>query len=106
MPHFILIKRSLKHRHACEGDPVYRTPHSEASVNEPPDLSSRPDGSLLGPDSSLASITAELRLGGVRSPRFIHEATGVNLTSCVVAELLEEYGKPVVSSSSTRSRPL
>lgn len=103
---FILTGHSLKHRHECEGDPAYRTPHSERSGTDPPDLSSRPGGPLPGSDSSLASITAELRLGGIRSARFIHEATGVNLTSSVVAELLEEYGKPVLSLSSTRSRPL
>ncbi|KAJ6113224.1 hypothetical protein N7523_006541 [Penicillium sp. IBT 18751x] len=36
-------------------------------------------------------MIAELRHGGRRSARFTHEATGVNLTSSVVAKLLEEY---------------
>ncbi|KAL4786499.1 fungal-specific transcription factor domain-containing protein [Aspergillus varians] len=85
-------KRSLKPRHEYEeGGPSYRTPQSEGSGTEPTDLPSRPHVPLPGSDSSVASITAELRLGGKRSARFTHEATGVNLTSSVVAELLEEY---------------
>ncbi|KAJ5630866.1 uncharacterized protein N7484_010966 [Penicillium longicatenatum] len=83
----------LKPRYAYqEGEPAYRTPHSEASGTEPTNLSSRPDGPLRGSDSSLTSIIAELRIGGRRSVRFVHDATGVNFTSSVVAELLEEYG--------------
>ncbi|KAL2831543.1 fungal-specific transcription factor domain-containing protein [Aspergillus cavernicola] len=85
-------KRSLKPRHGYEeGDTAYRTPHSEGSGTEPTELSLRPDEPLPGSDSSVARITAELRLGGKRSARFTHEATGINLTSSVVAELLEEY---------------
>ncbi|KAJ5831764.1 hypothetical protein N7474_000075 [Penicillium riverlandense] len=82
----------LKTRHGYEeGDTAYRTPHSEGSGTEPTELPSRPDGPLPGSDSSVASITAELRLGGKRCVRFTHEATGVSLTSSIVAELLEEY---------------
>jgi hypothetical protein len=66
-------------------------------------LSSRPDGSLPGSDASLTSIIAELRIGGKRSVRFVHDATGVNFTSSVVAELLEEYGKSVVFLCPSRS---
>ncbi|KAJ5770681.1 uncharacterized protein N7511_002732 [Penicillium nucicola] len=84
-------KRSLKARQGYEGDPAYRTPHSEGSGTGPIDMSSRPDGPLPASDTSVAGITAELRIGGKRSTRFTHEATGLNLTSNVVAELLEEY---------------
>ncbi|KAL4917394.1 fungal-specific transcription factor domain-containing protein [Aspergillus aurantiobrunneus] len=83
-----ISKRSLKPRH--EGDSAYKTPRSEGSVIEPTNLSTR-RGPLSSLDSSVASITAELRLGGKRLARFTHEATGVNLISSVVAELLEEY---------------
>ncbi|KAL4751803.1 hypothetical protein BDW72DRAFT_87758 [Aspergillus terricola var. indicus] len=87
-----ISKRSLRPRNGyVEGDPAYRTPRSEGSGTEPTDLPSRPDAHLPALGSSVASITAELRLGGKRPPRFTHEATGVNLTSSVVAELLEEY---------------
>ncbi|KAE8140480.1 hypothetical protein BDV38DRAFT_279981 [Aspergillus pseudotamarii] len=88
-----ISKRSLKRRRGHEeGDPPYRTPHSEGSGIEPTDLSStRQHEPLPSLDSSVASIIAELRLGGKRPARFTHEATGVNLTSSVVAELLEEY---------------
>ncbi|KAJ5097191.1 hypothetical protein N7456_007912 [Penicillium angulare] len=73
--------------------PVYRTPQSEASGTEPTDLSSRPNGPLATSDYSadITAITADLRLGGRGSTRFTHESTGVNFTSNVVAELLEEY---------------
>ncbi|KAJ5291648.1 hypothetical protein N7478_000899 [Penicillium angulare] len=93
-------KRSLKLRRSYGQenengriDPVYRTPQSEASGTEPTDQSSRPSGPLCTSDSSadIAAITADLRLGGRRSARFTHEATGVNFTSNAVAELLEEY---------------
>ncbi|KAL5340571.1 fungal-specific transcription factor domain-containing protein [Aspergillus crustosus] len=89
-------KRSLKPRHAYEeGGPAYKTPQSEGSGAEPTDLPSRPAGPapvpVPGLDSSVASIIAELRSGGKRPARFVHEATGVNLTSSVVAELLDEY---------------
>lgn len=103
---FTLIEHSLKPRHGYEeGAPAYRTPHSEGLDTQPTDLLSRSDGSLPGLDSCVASVTAELRIGGKRSARFIHEATGVSLTSNTVADLLEEYGKLVVYSCSTRSRP-
>ncbi|KAL1867973.1 hypothetical protein Plec18167_008439 [Paecilomyces lecythidis] len=89
-------KRSLKPRHGHgheEDEPSYRTPQSEGSGPEPTDPSSTPGEPLPGSDSSLTSVTAELRLGWKGSARFIHEATGVSFTSGVVAELLEEYEK-------------
>ncbi|KAJ5569992.1 uncharacterized protein N7459_009422 [Penicillium hispanicum] len=84
-------RRSLKPRSGYEGEPAYRTPRSEGSGPEPTGLSSRPSGPPPSSDASVASIAAELRLGGNRSARFTHEPTGVNLTSSVVAELLEGY---------------
>ncbi|GAD96897.1 pogo transposable element, putative [Paecilomyces variotii No. 5] len=88
----LIIVLSLKPRHGYEeGESSYRTPQSEASGPEPTDPSSTPRGPLPGSDSSLTSITAELRLGWRRSARFTHEATGVSFTSSIVAELLEEY---------------
>lgn len=83
---------SVKPRHGSRQDsPVYRTPQSEASSSEPTCVPSRTAGSLPDLDSSVASTTAALRLGGNRPARFTHEATGINLSSSTVAELLEEY---------------
>lgn len=101
-----LIGPSLKTHQGCEGDTAYTTPHSVLSGTVPREKSSRPDSPLPGSESSVASITAELRLGRKRSVLFTHEATGINLTSSIVAEMLEEYGKPIVFSFSTCSRLL
>ncbi|KAF9888918.1 hypothetical protein FE257_008087 [Aspergillus nanangensis] len=77
-------KRSQKSGHGYdEGGSAYRTPLSEGSAT--------PHEPLPTLDSSVASIIAELRVGGKRPVRFTHEATGVNLTSSVVADLIDEY---------------
>lgn len=47
--------------------------------------------------ASLPEVTAILHAGGKRPSRFVHEATGINLASSVVAEMLKEY---VISDSS------
>ncbi|KAJ5125136.1 hypothetical protein N7476_010516 [Penicillium atrosanguineum] len=91
MPCFPLTEYSLKTRQGCEGDTAYTTPHSVLSGSVPRESSPRPDIPLPGSESSVASVTAELRLGRKRSVLFTHEATGINLTSSVVAEMLEEY---------------
>ena len=95
IPYFSLIEYSLRPRQPCEGDSVYTTPQSVLSGTVPTELSSRPDSPLPGSDSYVASINAELRLGRKRSVMFAHDATGISLTSSVVAEMLEEYDEPM-----------
>ena len=93
MPYLPLIIYSLKTRQGCEGDTVYATPHSLLSGTVPTELPPRPDSPLPSSDSYVASVNAELRIGRKRSVLFTHDATGISLTSSVVAEMLEEYGQ-------------
>ncbi|KAL3468106.1 fungal-specific transcription factor domain-containing protein [Aspergillus heterothallicus] len=86
-------KRGQKYRAVYEeAAPAYRTPHSEGSGTEPiGEPSSRPGATLAASEAVVAGVIAELRVGARRSTRFTHEATGVNLISSLVADLIEDY---------------
>lgn len=86
-----ISKRSPKVRQGGTNQTIYGKSHSVLSDTVSTESSySLEDPSALE-SAFLPEITAELNAGGKRPARFVHEATGINLASSVVAEMLKEY---------------
>lgn len=93
---FTRIEYSSKSSREHEDERVYTVPQFVSSSNVLGGPSLVSEGPSIGSESSAADIFAELRLEKGRFIRFAHEATGIELKPSVVAEMLEEYDRPLI----------
>lgn len=84
-------KRSLKARQGVGSDTANTTTDSVISSSMSTDQSPLQGSPLPGSNHSVSRISADLRFGRRKSCLFTHEATGINLTSSFVVEMIEEY---------------
>lgn len=101
---FSRIEYSSKSRREKEDDIVYTAPNFVPPENVLGESLLKPESHSTCSESSTTDIFAELRLEKGSFVRFSHEATGIELTSSVVAEMLEEYDSIDIFVTLTCSR--